>query len=238
MIRAIETALMSVGVICLLVFGVHSWSQAWVADKLMADFSSHAAGMADTSGIAGAGTAPEGASIAPGPASPESNPAFGVDANTIDQSNWSDTRRRAFRERAAAANDVMGILAIPALKLKAPILVGIDDAALDSGVGWLDRTAVPGDYGNAAIAGHRDSFFRSLGTLGEGDEIVVETADSRFTYTVSNTSVVDPSDVSVLAAEPGGRVLTLITCYPFYFVGPAPNRYIVRADLAAAEARP
>lgn len=148
---------------------------------------------------------------------------------TAVQPYWSDGRKKSYQDPAKSQSEVLGLLKIPALDLKTPVLRGTSDEALNSGIGWLDRTAFPGEEGNAAIAGHRDSFFRKLGDLSPGDIITFETADSAFDYVVTGYSIVDPSDVSVLDAVPGKSELTLVTCYPFYFVGPAPKRYILHA---------
>ena len=103
-------------------------------------------------------------------------------------------------------------------------------------MGHIDDTALPGTDGNSGIAGHRDGFFRGLKDIGPGDAIELETLRGKEVYRVERTWVVDPEDVSVLDPTPT-RSLTLVTCYPFYHVGPAPQRYIVRAvrtDTAAA----
>ena len=105
---------------------------------------------------------------------------------------------------------------------------GTDEFTLNRAVGHIGDTALPGADGNTGIAGHRDGFFRGLKDIGPGDAIEVETLRGREVYRVERTWVVDPEDVSVLEPTPG-RSLTLVTCYPFYHVGPAPQRYIVRA---------
>ena len=95
-------------------------------------------------------------------------------------------------------------------------------------MGHIDDTALPGTDGNSGIAGHRDGFFRGLKDIGPDDAIELETVHGKEVYRVERTWVVDPEDVSVLDPTPA-RSLTLVTCYPFYYVGPAPQRYIVRA---------
>jgi sortase A len=92
-------------------------------------------------------------------------------------------------------------------------------------------TAKPGSSGNIGIAAHRDGFFRSLKHIQEGDEIDLVTAGGKAAYMVDSIRIVNPEDVSVLRAR-GRPSLTLVTCYPFYFVGSAPNRYIVQASLS------
>jgi sortase A len=122
----------------------------------------------------------------------------------------------------------LAVLRIPKTHLEVAVLRGTDDATLNRGVGHIDGTALPGEHGNAGIAGHRDGFFRSLKDLGPADIIEIESPQGKETYRVERIWVVDPDEVSVLDPTPT-RSLTLVTCYPFYFVGPAPQRYIVRA---------
>ena len=120
------------------------------------------------------------------------------------------------------------MLRIPKLRLEVPILPGTDDRTLDRAVGHIEDTAAPGADGNSGIAGHRDGFFRGLKDIAPGDVIELDTLDGKQIYRVERTWVVDPEDVSVLDPTPS-RALTLVTCYPFYYVGPAPQRFIVRA---------
>jgi sortase A len=120
------------------------------------------------------------------------------------------------------------VLRIPRLRLEAPLLGSTDEATLDRGLGHIEDTAPPGTDGNTGIAGHRDGFFRVLKDITEGDTIELQTLAGRETYRVERTWIVEPEDVSVLDPTPS-RSLTLVTCYPFYFVGSAPQRFIVRA---------
>ena len=123
---------------------------------------------------------------------------------------------------------VMGEMEVPRLGLKVMVVQGDSPTLLQRAVGHLPGTALPGESGNVALAGHRDTFFRPLRNIRSGDAITFKTLDSEFRYQVESTTVVPPSDVSVLQ-QSGGRTLTLITCFPFYFVGAAPDRFIVRA---------
>ena len=125
--------------------------------------------------------------------------------------------------------EVMGQIEIPSLELRAVIVQGDSPELLRRGVGHLLDTPLPGAWGNVALAGHRDSFFRPLRHIQTGDEITLRTVRGEaFHYRVESTSVVSPTDVEVL--KPSNRKeLTLITCFPFNFVGSAPNRFIVRA---------
>jgi sortase A len=146
-----------------------------------------------------------------------------------DQSLWSPTRvtawHAALREPAPAP---IAVLRIPKIRLEVAVLPGTDEGTLNRAVGHIEDTAVPGTDGNAGIAGHRDSFFRGLQSIAVGDAIELETLKGTETYRIERTWVVDPDDVSVLDPTPE-RSITLVTCYPFYFVGSAPQRFIVRA---------
>lgn len=141
-------------------------------------------------------------------------------------------------ERAATANapvsvkagGLVGMLDVPRLQLSTPVIEGDDDGTLKRAVGHLPDTPLPWEDGNSAIAGHRDGLFRPLKDIKVGDEIRVRTTRDQFRYRVVATSIVDPDDVSVLGSR-SKRSLTLITCYPFYFVGNAPQRFVVHAEL-------
>jgi sortase A len=153
-------------------------------------------------------------------------------AGTPDQSLWSPERIVAWRAAVGKPAAVpLAVLRIPRLRLEVPVLPGTDDRTLDRAVGHIDDTAPPGGDGNSGIAGHRDGFFRVLKDIAVGDVIELETAKVKEVYRVERTWVVDPEDVSVLDPTPT-RALTLVTCYPFYYIGPAPRRFIVRAVLA------
>ncbi len=108
------------------------------------------------------------------------------------------------------------------------IMEGIDGKTLQLAVGHIPGTAIPGQQGNVGLAAHRDTFFRSLRRIHKDDEIHLTTLDGSFHYLVDSTQVVEPDDIQVLAPS-ADNILTLVSCYPFYFVGPAPNRFIVRA---------
>jgi sortase A len=126
---------------------------------------------------------------------------------------------------------VLAILRIPGIALEVPVNYGTDEWVLLRGAGLVEGTALPGSNGNVAIAAHRDTHFRGLKDLSLGDRIELAMLDSTQTYVVTDLSVVEPTDVHVLA-DTGEPVLTLVTCYPFYFVGHAPQRFIVRAVAA------
>jgi sortase A len=153
----------------------------------------------------------------------------------LDVSLWSEKRIAAFDQSLAEQLDPpSGVLRIPKVHLEVPVLDGTDDLTLNRGVGHIVGTSVPGEDGNVGIAGHRDGFFRVLKDVGPGDTIELVTTKRVVTYVVDQIVVVRPDDVSVL--RPRSRPsLTLVTCYPFYFVGSAPQRYIVQASVKGSE---
>jgi sortase A len=127
-----------------------------------------------------------------------------------------------------APASVVGRIVIPRLKLSAIVREGVDARTLRRGVGHVPGTALPGEIGNAALAAHRDTIFRPLKDVRPGDRVLVETPRGTSEYVVRDTRIVEPTDLSVLDAT-GGQTLTLVTCYPFNFIGSAPQRFIVRA---------
>jgi sortase A len=161
-------------------------------------------------------------------------------ARTYEQSHDVESRsvpsaptfRPAAPKRANADFARPGIsrLEIPRIGLTAMVLDGASSQTMRVGLGHITGTSSPGENGNVAIAGHRDTFFRPLRRIQEGDEILLETPAKALTYRVSSTEIVDPSEVAVLRSH-GKDELTLITCYPFSYLGPAPKRFIVHALL-------
>jgi sortase A len=144
---------------------------------------------------------------------------------------WSQKRIEAYEHSLIEHFDPpLAILRIAKVNLEAPVLEGTDDLTLNRGVGHIAGTGHPGQEGNIGIAGHRDGFFRVLKDIGPGDTIELVTPSRKDVYTVDQIVLVSPSDVSVLQAR-SGRSLTLVTCYPFYFIGSAPQRYIVQASV-------
>lgn len=129
---------------------------------------------------------------------------------------------------AAFPTSVIGRLSVPRLHLSAMVREGIDAHTLQLAVGHIPSTALPGQAGNVGVAGHRDTFFRGLKDLKTTDEIQFSTATGNFSYEVESLMVVEPDDIAVLAAS-GSNVLTMVTCYPFSYLGNAPKRFIVRA---------
>ena len=148
-----------------------------------------------------------------------------------DFSLWSEQRVAAYQSSLAAHFDApLAILRISKVHLEVPVLAGTDESALSRGVGHIEGTVNPGRVGNVGIAGHRDGFFRVLKDVVPGDTIELETEDHVEVYRVKQIVIVKPDDVSVLQPRTIST-LTLVTCYPFYFIGSAPKRYIVEASI-------
>jgi sortase A len=126
----------------------------------------------------------------------------------------------------------VGRIDIARIGLSAIVLEGDGSATLRRGVGHIPGTALPGDPGNVGLAGHRDSFFRALENIRRGDEIIVTTVNGSYRYRVVSWEIVTPDETQVL--DPSERPsVTLVTCFPFYFIGPAPKRFIVHANRVA-----
>jgi len=130
----------------------------------------------------------------------------------------------------AAPGTSLGRIEISRLGMAVMIVEGADEKSLQHAVGHIAGTALPGEQGNVGIAGHRDTFFRPLRNIRLNDDVKLTTLTGSYRYRVDSVKIVRPEDGNVLI-DSGGSVLTLVTCYPFYFVGSAPMRFIVRAHL-------
>ena len=137
----------------------------------------------------------------------------------------------------AATGSLVGRIEIPGQQLSVVVLEGVDGTTLRRAVGHIPGTALPGEAGNVGLAAHRDTFFRPLKDVKVEDEIQVSTPAGVFKYQVVSIKIVDPKNVGVLAPS-RENVLTLVTCYPFYFVGPAPKRWIVKARQVSSQPGP
>jgi sortase A len=165
-------------------------------------------------------------------------------AQNHTNSLWDSARIRAYQQTLGVAMaPPEAVLRVPRVGIEVPVFEGTTDLILNRGVGHIGGTALPGQSGNLAITGHRDGFFRGLKDITVGDRIEVqhESAASRpgsqtDIYLVQKISVVFPTDTSVLNST-NSSTLTLITCYPFYYVGAAPQRYVVQATLLPAAER-
>ena len=178
--------------------------------------------------------------------------AFGYVAGSVGgaalyqdyESKQLDAVLRGAQPRAQAAavaieRRVLGRLEIPTLGVSTIVREGEDARTLQLAVGHIAGTALPGAAGNMGLAGHRDTFFRRLREINPGDVIRLVAVEGTYTYVVDSTQIVDPDDLWVLNPTPEPS-LTLVTCYPFTYLGTAPERFIVRARLvpAAAPTRP
>jgi sortase A len=149
----------------------------------------------------------------------------------VDFSLWSEKRIREYKESLSIEKRLpWAVLSIDKLRLRVPVFDGTDDLVLNRGVGWIVGTAKPGEGGNIGIAGHRDGFFRGLKDVVAGDAVDLTTLKEQATYIVDQIEIVSPESVEVLQPR-GSPSLTLVTCYPFYFIGDAPQRFIVHATL-------
>jgi sortase A len=158
---------------------------------------------------------------------PESSP--------LDFSLWSEKRVLAYKAALGLKFDApLAVLSIPRIGLEVPVFDGTDDLILNRGAGRISGTAKPGQPGNIGIAAHRDGFFRGLKDIRVGDRIELRTQDDASLYAVDDIEIVQPTDVTVLRNRPSPS-LTLVTCYPFYFVGDAPQRYIVHASIVDSD---
>ena len=150
-----------------------------------------------------------------------------------DYSLWSETRIADYHDGNAIRDDApLAIMSIDKLELKVPVYNGTDEINLNRGAGRIKGTGWIDSPGNLGIAGHRDGFFRVLKDVELGDSISMLTHQGNSEFVVSSITIVDPSDVSVLAPTDASTI-TLVTCYPFYFVGHAPKRYIVKGELVS-----
>ncbi len=212
LVRYLEAGLLAIGLTFLaifLAFRIHGSVSSRAALEKFAELQSHASGTNAT-------------------AAPPSQrgPDFGL---------WSEKRVAAYKESLALASEgPIAVLTIRKLALEVPVFEGTEELVLNKGVGRIVGTARPGESGNIGIAGHRDGFFRCLKDIRIGDEIELTAPGQKILYAVDAIEVVDPDNVGVL--NPRVRpALTLVTCYPFYYVGSAPQRYIVHASIAQPE---
>ncbi len=150
------------------------------------------------------------------------------------QSSGDSVTRSVVYSPYPKVGDVIGTIYLPSLKQRLPIIEGTDESELKRGVGHYVRSVLPGISDNSVLAGHRDSVFSELGKLALGDPIVVRTTAGEFTYMVTNFRIVMADDRTVIVPTTS-PVLTLSTCYPFRYIGNAPKRYIVTADLVQTD---
>jgi len=167
----------------------------------------------------------------------EPNAKEHVTGDLPDFQLWSAKRIHAYEQSLGEhLAPPIAVLRIPKIGLEVPILEGTDDLNLNRAVGHIPGTSKPGQRGNIGIAGHRDGFFRGLKDVLLGDMIEIITQSETDVYAIDQIVIVHPNDVEVLSPRRYPS-LTLVTCYPFYFIGSAPERYIIQASLTGADAR-
>lgn len=163
-----------------------------------------------------------------------------VPVSDIDMSTWSPKRIEAYQKDVLAASAPEAVLRIPGIDLAVPVFTGTGETNLNRGAGRIEGTPPFGEWGNTGVAAHRDGFFRALRNVHRGDVIRVDLPHGSYSYKIVSIRIVDPSETSVLNDSPE-PMITLVTCYPFYFVGAAPKRFIVhavrtqRADMQIAQ---
>jgi sortase A len=210
-----------------------STSRRWFLGALVLAVTLSACGRGPDTPAPAGGPAAGPAAPAPAPAAPPSPPRELTWSGKVDMTLWSPGRVKAYKAALQQKTPpALAILRIPRLKLELPVYDGTTDAVLDLAAGRIEGTALPGTVGNVGIAAHRDGFFRVLKDLKEGDALVLDTPAATEQYKVEWIRITVPTDVSVIDPTPGPAV-TLVGCYPFYHVGPAPQRFIVRAVPAA-----
>lgn len=220
--RWIERALFLIGILCLGAWA-YAFVDTWIYDKWQEQRLEEAIRQRSSRLAAAQNPAPA--------------PATETDALGSFQQKEQEENREAPADDFSdlqvdrenlSEGDLIGRIEIPRVGVSAIVLHGVGKKTLRRGVGHIPGTALPEHDGNVALAGHRDSFFRGLKDIRENDTIELTTPDGTFDYRVEWTKIVRPRDTHVLEEE-GTPSLTLVTCYPFYYVGSAPKRFIVRA---------
>lgn len=154
------------------------------------------------------------------------------DKPTNDKTPRNKTTKKELYPVRPETGEEIGELYIPKLKTKLPIFHGTNEDELEKGVGHFAGSVLPGENDNSVLSGHRDTVFRKLGQVGEGDLLIVRTSAGKFTYKVNKVRIVDEDDRTVIVPKPRAT-LTVSTCYPFDYIGSAPERYILVAYLTS-----
>jgi sortase A len=218
--RGVEWTLIAFGLVCLLGFAFFTIQGALYQRQAKAEVDR----MVAVRDVA-----------APSSDAPQANVAAPALAEASESPTMSRPASNVQRRTALATGTVLGRVDVPRLNLSAAIAEGDDDSTLDKAVGHLPDTPLPWqNAGNAAFAAHRDGLFRPLRNIQVNDDVKVVTAKGDFLYRVTKTQVVNPDDVWVLNPTRTATI-TLITCYPFEFIGHAPQRFIVQAERVVPE---
>jgi len=163
--------------------------------------------------------------------------AVKLPSSAVNLRLWGAKRIAAYRDSLARQfSPPIAVLRAPTVGIEVPVFDGTDELVLNRGAGRITGTARPGEPGNVGIAGHRDGFFRALKDIAVGDSVTLDIGTDVTEYVIASIKVVTPADVTVLERT-STPSLTLVTCYPFYFVGDAPRRYIVRGVLKRRQER-
>ena len=209
----LEWTFFSIGFIFFAFWGVEMLESILLSRAALAEFHADQATKADCSGVA---------------------PREGPSISEISLASWPIKRVQEYEDSLLKKVDTpLAVLCIPRIHLEVPVFNGSDHHTLNRGVGRIIGTAQVGASGNLGIAGHRDGFFRGLKDVAEGDVIELLRPGRSDLYVIDRIQIVNPKDVSVLDLTATSS-LTLVTCFPFYFVGSAPQRYIVRASLRSS----
>lgn len=154
----------------------------------------------------------------------------GLQVSAPDTTQWSAARKEVFEQRLTSEQQIpLAILRIDELALEVPVYGSTDEWNLNRGAGWIEGTSRIGQSGNVGVAAHRDGYFRALKDVELGQKLMLETMSGTVGYRISSVQVVAPDAIEVLAPTEQDSI-TLVTCYPFYYVGPAPQRLIVTAQ--------
>ncbi|MDY6948244.1 MAG: class D sortase [Pseudomonadota bacterium] len=220
--RLVEATAWIAGTALLAAYGVAQWHFHRARDAGLSEF---AAALEDVDARASAQASVTELGTQPLADAPAENYLRKV--RTPDMDTWSPGRIAAY-QREVADSMPQAVLRIGSIDLEVPVYAGVTESNLNRGAAWIDGTAPLGQHGNAGLAAHRDGYFRALRHINIGDRIEVQTLQRTTSYVVDQILIVEPKDVQVLAPDDQNR-LTLVTCYPFYVVGSAPQRFIVRA---------
>jgi sortase A len=222
--RWVEPALWLVAVLCL-----GTWAWSYLDSRLYQSYESWRFSRALAARPAAGVSAP--APLSPPPAGRQLPAQLPADEGAASGAPAAPTQAQAERPEPEEG-EPLGRLEAPRLGLSVMVSQGVSGRTLRRSAGHIPGTALPGELGNVGIAGHRDTFFRPLKEIRKNDTLTLTTLQGTYQYVVDSTEIVSPDNVKVL--DPTDRpVLTLVTCYPFYYVGSAPKRFIVQAHLAS-----
>lgn len=150
--------------------------------------------------------------------------------DNVVKNNGESTEAKSIKNDTSNNNDVIGKLTIDSIKLDVPIIEGVDESSLENGAVHYSESFLPGKKGNCLILGHRDTVFMSLKNIKKGDEINIDTSSEKFTYVVDEVKIIEPDD-NIIFKNYEESTLSLLTCYPFYYIGNAPQRFLVVAKI-------